>query len=181
MSSTGIALFPTAIGRCGIAWSERGVLAVQLPEADDRTTLRRLASRFDGVEQPAPPSLQRTIDRIAELLAGADDDLADVMLDLEGIPDFEQRVYAAARRIRPGRTATYGEIAQAIGEPGAARAVGRALGRNPFTLVVPCHRVLAAGGGYGGFSAPGGVSTKLKLLAIERAHPHGEPDLFDPA
>jgi len=103
------------------------------------------------------------------------------MLDWEGVPDFERRVYDEARRIPPGRTATYGEIAAALGEPGAARAVGRALGRNPFTLIVPCHRVLAAGGGYGGFSARGGVTTKLRLLAIERARPHSGPDLFDPA
>jgi len=181
MSAIGFALFPTAIGTCGIAWSERGICAVQLPEAEAAQTRTRLQRRLRTAEQAPPPAVQHVMQRIAGLLAGASDGLADVMLDWEGVPDFERRVYDEARRIPPGRTATYGEIAAALGEPGAARAVGRALGRNPFTLIVPCHRVLAAGGGYGGFSARGGVTTKLRLLAIERARPHSGPDLFDPA
>jgi methylated-DNA-[protein]-cysteine S-methyltransferase len=181
MSAAGFALFPTAIGACGIAWSGRGVCAVQLPETDEAATRGRLVRHFGAIEQPVPPPVRQAADRIARLLTGAAEDLADVTLDLDGIPAFEQRVYEAARRIPPGRTATYGEIAQAIGDPGSARAVGRALGRNPFTLIVPCHRVLAASGGYGGFSAPGGVSTKLRLLAIERARPHADRDLFDEA
>jgi methylated-DNA-[protein]-cysteine S-methyltransferase len=179
MSSTAYALFPTAVGRCAIAWTEHGVRGVQLPEADDADTGRRLARRCKAVEAVPPAAMQDAIERIAGLLAGACDDLTDIPLDWSGVPDFERRVYEQARRIPPGRTATYGEVAAAIGEPGAARDVGGALGRNPYTLIVPCHRVIAAGGGYGGFSAPGGVATKLRLLSIERARPHGEPDLFD--
>jgi methylated-DNA-[protein]-cysteine S-methyltransferase len=179
MQKPGYALFATAIGRCGIAWTDRGVCAVQLPHVDEADTGRRLARHFGAVEAVPPPAVQQAIERIARLLAGGSDDLADIALDIDGVPDFERRVYDEARRIPPGRTATYGEIASALGEPGAARAVGRALGRNPYPLIVPCHRVLAAGGGYGGFSAPGGVTTKLRLLAIERARPHSGPDLFD--
>jgi methylated-DNA-[protein]-cysteine S-methyltransferase len=179
MQKPGYTLFGTAIGRCGIAWTDRGVCAVQLPHADDADTGRRLARHFGAVESAPPPAVRQAIERIASLLAGGSDDLADIALDIDGLPDFERRVYDEARRIPPGRTATYGQIASALGEPGAARAVGRALGRNPYPLIVPCHRVLAAGGGYGGFSAPGGVTTKLRLLAIERARPHAGPDLFD--
>ena len=166
----GYALFDTALGRCGIAWSARGVVAVQLPEADAATTRSRLARSAGGAPEAAPPPAVRVaIEAIAALLAGAKRDLEDVVLDESGVPDFHRRVYAAARRIPPGRTATYGELAAQLGLPGAARAVGQALGRNPFTLIVPCHRVLAAGGRSGGFSAHGGVTTKLRLLEIEGA------------
>ena len=179
MPPVAYALFPTAIGLCGIAWTERGICAVRLPEADDAGIARGLARALRAIEAAPPPAVRNAMTRIAGLLAGAADDLADLTLDLDGIAEFERRVYAEARRIPPGRTVTYGEIAAALGEPGAARAVGRALGSNPIPLIVPCHRVLAAGGGYGGFSAPGGVTTKLRLLAIERARPHSEPDLFE--
>jgi methylated-DNA-[protein]-cysteine S-methyltransferase len=97
------------------------------------------------------------------------------------VADFHRRVYEASPRIGPGRTCTYAELAQRLGEPGAARAVGQALGANPFAIIVPCHRVLAAGGRSGGFSAPGGVETKLRLLEIERARFGGQPSLFDAA
>jgi methylated-DNA-[protein]-cysteine S-methyltransferase len=123
--------------------------------------------------------VQAIIARIQALLEGAHDDLADVPLNMQGETEFNQRVYAATRAIPPGRTLTYGEVAQRIGEPGAARAVGRALGHNPFAPVVPCHRVLAADHGGGGFSATGGVSTKLRMLEIERAQIGSEPGLFD--
>ena len=166
----GYALFDTALGRCGIAWSARGVVAVQLPEADEATTRSRLARSARGAPEAAPPpAVRAAIEAIAALLAGAKRDLEDVVLDESGVPDFHRRVYAAARRIPPGRTATYGELEPQLGLPGAARAVGQALGRNPFTLIVPCHRVLAAGGRSGGFSAHGGVTTKLRLLEIEGA------------
>jgi methylated-DNA-[protein]-cysteine S-methyltransferase len=98
---------------------------------------------------------------------------------MRDVPEFNQRVYAAARAIPPGRTLTYGEVAQQIGEPGAARAVGQALGHNPFAPVVPCHRILAAGNGGGGFSAEGGVATKLRMLQIEHARMGPQPSLFD--
>ena len=166
----GYALFDTALGRCGIAWSARGVVAVQLPEADEATTRSRLARSARGAPEAAPPpAVRAAIEAIAALLAGAKRDLEDVALDESGVPAFHRRVYAAARCSPPGRTATYGELAAQLGLPGAARAVGQALGRNPFTLIVPCHRVLAAGGRSGGFSAHGGVTTKLRLLEIEGA------------
>src|SRR4029453_17011519 len=95
--------------------------------------------------------------------------LSHVALDMEQVPAFERRVYEAARRIPAGKTLSYGEIAGQLGVPGSARAVGRALGRNPFAIVVPCHRVVAAGGKLGGFSASGGVHTKRRMLEIERA------------
>jgi methylated-DNA-[protein]-cysteine S-methyltransferase len=170
MTAAHFALFETAIGVCGIAWSEHGVCGVQLPEASAEAARARLRRRFAGGGETAPTEMiQRTIDRIAALLAGRPSDLSDILLDLKGIPAFHQRVYALTRQIPAGRTASYGEIATRLEEPGMAQAVGEALGRNPFPLIVPCHRVLAAGGKFGGFSARGGVSTKMRLLAIEGA------------
>jgi methylated-DNA-[protein]-cysteine S-methyltransferase len=167
---TGFTLFDTPIGRCGIAWGERGILGVQLPEAGERETRARMRRRFpDARELPALPAVRRAIESIAGLLRGDASDLSGVALDMERVPPFHRRVYAAARKIPPGATLTYGEIAARIGAPGAARAVGQALGRNPFALLVPCHRVVAAGGKAGGFSANGGVTTKLCLLALEGA------------
>ncbi len=169
-------LFDTAIGRCGIAWGARGIVVVQLPEADVRVLRTRIARAVpDAREAPPPPEVRRAIDAIAALLDGEPRDLADVVLDMERVPEFNRRVYAVARAVPPGETITYGEIAERIGERGAAQAVGQALERNPFPIVVPCHRVLAAGGGIGGFSARGGVATKRRMLAIEGA---GAPTLF---
>jgi len=170
MTARGFAIFETAIGTCGIAWSDGGIVAVQLPERDEGATRSRLAKRCDGAREMPPPSdVQRAIDRIVSLLTGESVDLSFVTLDLNGIPGFHRRVYEVARTIPPGATLSYGEIAARLGDPGSARAVGQALGRNPFPIVVPCHRVLAAGGRTGGFSARGGTKTKLTLLAIERA------------
>lgn len=118
-------------------------------------------------ESQPPPEVAQAISSIVALLDGASVDLAGIRLNLRGIPDFRRRVYEAAREVPPGTTVTYGELASRIGQPGAARAVGRALGCNPFPIVVPCHRVIAANGRSGGFSAPGGVVTKLRMLAIE--------------
>jgi methylated-DNA-[protein]-cysteine S-methyltransferase len=178
--TTCYALFETAIGRCGIAWGEAGIVAVQLPEADDRRTSARLLSRHAGAQLGLPPpAVQRAMGGVTALLRGEPLGLLDVELDMQGVPLFNQRVYAAARAIAPGHTLTYGEVAAGLGEPGAARAVGRALGLNPFAPIVPCHRVLAAGGGFGGFSARGGVVTKLRMLAIEGARVNHTPDLFD--
>jgi methylated-DNA-[protein]-cysteine S-methyltransferase len=170
----GHTLFDTPLGRCGIAWSDHGLLAVQLPEASDAATRARLRRRLplDAAAPEPPPQIAEAIARIVALLNGTHDDLRSIALDLDGVPDFDGRVYAVARAIAPGDTLTYGEVAARLGEPDAARAVGAALGRNPFTLVVPCHRVLAAQGAYsnlGGFSAPGGTATKRRLLTIEGA------------
>ena len=164
------AIFETAVGECGIAWSERGVIGFQLPEGDAASTRRRMQRRFAGVEETAPPAnVQQSIDAIVSLMRGEPADLTFIALDMDGVPEFHQRVYEVARTIRPGETITYGEIAKRLGDPGSARAVGQALGRNPIPVIVPCHRVLAAGGKRGGFSAPGGTATKLNLLAIEGA------------
>lgn len=177
-SADGFALFDTAIGACAVAWGHRGVVGVQLPEASDGAARSRLARRFPGAKQSTPPpEVARAIAGIVSLLAGERTDLSAVGLDWGGVPPFERRVYELARTIPPGATLTYGEVAGRLGEPGAAQAVGQALGRNPFPIVVPCHRVLAAGGKMGGFSANGGVTTKRRLLTIEGAPI--QPSLFD--
>lgn len=166
------ALFPTAIGVCGLAWSERGVRQVQLPEASEARTRARICLRYPGAIESVPPqAIAAAISGIIALLGGAPVDLGGVVLDMEGVPDFHRRVYELARAIPPGRTRTYGELASALGDAGAARAVGQALGENPCPIVVPCHRVLAAAGQPGGFSAHGGVATKRQLLVIEGAIP----------
>ncbi len=164
----GFALFETVVGRCGIAWNDRGVCGVQLPEGDAAATRARLRRRFPSASEMEPGDDVRTvIARIVALLQGERVSLSDVALDMDKVPAFEREVYAAAREIAPGATATYGDIAKRIGRPEQAREVGVALARNPFAIVVPCHRVVAANGKTGGFSAGGGVDTKLKLLAIE--------------
>ena len=180
MTAHGFALFDTAIGRCGIAWGERGVVGLQLPEASEAGTLARMRRRFpDAREAPPPPSVQRALEGVVALLGGETADLSGVALDMDGVPPFERRVYDVARTIPPGATSSYGEIAARLGAPGEARAVGQALGQNPFPIVVPCHRVLAAGGKIGGFSANGGIATKLRLLSIEGARTSLEPTLFE--
>jgi methylated-DNA-[protein]-cysteine S-methyltransferase len=163
-------LFRTSIGACGIAWGTRGIVAVQLPEATESATLARLLRAHCAavVHRPAQ-AIQRTIDDIVALLAGQPRDLRHAGLDLAQVPPFHQCVYAVVRNIMPGQTRSYGEVAALCGDRRAARAVGQAMARNPFPIIVPCHRVLAAGGKSGGFSARGGVSTKLRLLAIEGA------------
>ena len=177
----GCFLFDTAIGPCGVAWSEAALTAVQLPESTRAATLRRL-QRHVGAEVPEcpPPAFVAVaIGRIQALLAGARDDLADLPLDMEGVPPFHRHVYEVTRAIPPGEVLTYGEVARRVGEPGAARAVGQALGHNPFAPVIPCHRVLAAGGRSGGFSAEGGATTKLRMLEIEGTRFGGQPGLFE--
>ena len=125
-----------------------------------------------------PPAIQDAIDGIVALFAGEPRDLISIAIDDEAISAFNRKVYAIARAIPPGQTMTYGEIAERLGDKGLARAVGQAMGENPTPIVMPCHRVLAANGKTGGFSAPGGVITKLRLLTIESAQPGG-PTLFD--
>jgi methylated-DNA-[protein]-cysteine S-methyltransferase len=156
MGAINFILFETAIGRCGIAWGARGVVGVQLPELSERATRTRLLRRFPGASAALPsPEVQSAVDGIVTLLSGEATDLSDVVLDMDDLPPFHRRVYALVRAIPPGATLSYGEVAARLGAPGAARAVGQALGRNPFALIVPCHRVLAAGGKLGGFSANG--------------------------
>jgi len=172
----GYALFDTTIGRCGIAWGERGIVGLLLPEATDGGMRARLQHRFPaGTEAAPPPEVARVVEGITALLNGDAVDLSDVELVMEGVPAFHRRVYEVVRAIPPGGTMSYGEVAAWAGAPGAARAVGQALGNNPFAIVVPCHRVLAAGGRIGGFSANGGITTKRRLLAIEGTEVKGAP------
>jgi O-6-methylguanine DNA methyltransferase len=180
MTAQAFAVFDTNIGRCGIVWGERGVTGVQLPEASETRTRARLARRYPQArEAPPPPNVRRAIEAITSLLLGQATDLSAVVLDMEGVPEFDRRVYEAARGIAAGATLSYGELAARLGDRTLAREIGQALGRNPFPIVVPCHRVLAVGGRSGGFSANGGVATKLRLLTIERARTSDAPTLFD--
>lgn len=176
----GHVLFETALGPCGVAWGPGGIVAVQLPERDAAATRARLLRGLplcQGTGDP-PPYVCSAITGIQALLAGEPRDLREVPLDMSRISPFHQQVYAIARAIPPGRTRTYGELAQQLGGLGLARAVGQALGMNPFAPVVPCHRVLAAGDRPGGFSAEGGAATKLRMLQIEGACPGGTLPLF---
>jgi methylated-DNA-[protein]-cysteine S-methyltransferase len=180
MTGHSFAIFDTSIGRCGIVWGARGINGVQLPMgSEDKTRTRVRQRQGELVEAPPPAEVQRAIDGIVELLAGKPNDLADVVLDLDGVPEFNRGVYDIARGIPPGKTLTYGDIAKKLGGVELSRDVGQALGRNPCPIVVPCHRVLAAGGKPGGFSANGGVVTKLRMLAIEGAAVNHTPSLFD--
>jgi methylated-DNA-[protein]-cysteine S-methyltransferase len=176
-------LFETAIGCCGIVWSERGIAGVQLPERSEAATRNRLLRRFPAAHEGEPPAdVQRTIDDIVALLGGERRVLNHVRIDLDAVSEFHRRVYDVARRIPAGATLSYGEVAERLGDRNLARDVAEALSQNPCPIIVPCHRVLAAGGKPGGFSAPGGVVTKLRLLTIEGAQPQGRmegPLLFD--
>jgi len=173
------ALFETAIGTCGIVWTARGICGVQLPEKDAAATRARVHRRHPTAVEAVPSAETRhAIDGIVALLSGEKRALTDIAIDDERQAAFNKRVYAIARRIPAGQIMTYGEIAERLGDKTLARAVGQAMGENPTPLIMPCHRVLAAGGKTGGFSASGGVVTKLRLLTIEGAEPSG-PTLFD--
>ena len=180
MTGQHFAIFDTAIGPCGIVWGKRGITGVQLPMGSEDKTRNRIHQRDGDVTEATPTAeVQSAIDGILELLAGKPNDLTNVVLDLDGVPEFNRGVYDIARKIPPGKTLTYGDIAKKLGGVELSRDVGQALGRNPCPIVVPCHRVLAAGGKPGGFSANGGVVTKLKMLAIEGAVVNHTPNLFD--
>jgi methylated-DNA-[protein]-cysteine S-methyltransferase len=162
--------FDTSLGICGVAWAERGIVRTFLPEPSEETARARLMHRLpDAHESPAPDEVRRLAHDVARLLTGNPVDLGWVQLDDVGVPEFDRSVYAVTRTIPPGATITYGDVARRLGDARLARDVGLALGRNPFPIVVPCHRVLAAGGRTGGFSAPGGTETKMQLLRTEGA------------
>jgi methylated-DNA-[protein]-cysteine S-methyltransferase len=172
-AAEGYAIFATAIGPCGVAWSARGLVSVQLPEATEEATRARLWERItlpdDGGSTTPPDSVKAAIERIIRHLTGKDADLDSIELDLEGLPPFHRKVYEAARRITRGEIRSYGDLAGDAGSPHGARAVGQAMAKNPLPIVVPCHRVIAAGGKPGGFTSAGGLGTKAQLLAIEGA------------
>lgn len=168
------ALFDTPIGACGIAWSGGTVRRIQLPEACRADTARRLRAELGpsaGVAEDATPPawVRRAMASMARHLDGGLQDFTGLSLDFSGVTPFRRRVYEEASRIPAGATVTYGELAARVGAPRAARAVGQAMGKNPFPIVVPCHRVVATGGGPGGFSAHGGIDTKARMLEIEGA------------
>jgi methylated-DNA-[protein]-cysteine S-methyltransferase len=165
-------IFETARGHCGIAWSNGGVARFQLPDrsadATERSLLRHLRDAKPGTP---PPSVAETIAAVKRYFAGEKVEFSDVPLDLEGQDEFFQQVYAAARRVGWGHTTTYGALAKELGGGWeAARDVGQAMAKNPVALIIPCHRVLAAGGKVGGFSAPGGAASKIKMLELEGVH-----------
>jgi methylated-DNA-[protein]-cysteine S-methyltransferase len=167
-----IIAFTTSLGTCAVRWTDAGLARVRLPSAQTD----ELPRAVDGVVVPAP--IQAAINGIIGVLDGASLDLRFVGLDERGIDDFRRAVYAATRAIPAGSTVTYGEIARSIGRPDAARDVGAALARNPFPIVVPCHRVVGANGKLTGFSAPGGLATKRRMLELEGAPGYGQQTLF---
>ncbi len=182
MDATGFALFETPIGLCGLCWSPLGLRGLVLPESTEAATRERLRRRAPGaVETPPSGDIARLVHAIRAHLSGEPDDLAWAPVDHDGAPDLHLRIWPQVRAIPPGETRTYGEVAATLGDKRLAQAVGQAMGRNPTPIVVPCHRVLAAGGKAGGFSAPGGLSTKFRILQIEgAAAPSGaQPGLFD--
>lgn len=182
MTSAGLARFDTPIGSCAIAWGPAGLLGVQLPGAGDLGALARLQRRFAFADETAPPpEIAAIIARIVAFLGGTHDDFADLPYDFGQVSAFEAAVYREALAIPAGKTTTYGAIAAKLGDLGHSRAVGQALGRNPWPIVVPCHRVTGAEGRMGGFSAPGGRATKLRLLEIEGALAPESLPLFGPA
>jgi len=169
-------LFATPIGECGLAWNARGICAVQLPEASSAATRTRLLRKAPRARSATPPPvIRRAISAILRLLNGKSPELGSLPLDYGDATEFHRRVCEAARAIPAGQTLSYGELAAKLGQPGAARAVGSVMARNALPIIVPCHRVMAAGGRAGGFSAHGGINTKLRMLRIEGASVADQP------
>jgi methylated-DNA-[protein]-cysteine S-methyltransferase len=176
MAGCGYTIFDTGIGRCGIAWSDGGIIGVQLPEAREIETRRRLFRRYpEARELPPPPSAEMAIEGIVALLRGQACDLCDVTLDMSGITAFTRRVYEVVRRIPRGETLNHGEVVAKVGISGATHSVAKAISHNPFMIIVPCHRVTEAGK----VSPNAGVISQRRLLSIEGAHSAGSKTLFD--
>ncbi|MGF0116833.1 methylated-DNA--[protein]-cysteine S-methyltransferase [Promicromonospora sp. Marseille-Q5078] len=173
-------VFPTTIGHCAVVWRESGaIVGAALPHGSADQTRDALARWYPSARDALPDGAVATaVTGITTLLETGTADLSGVELDLGTVPEFDRRVYEVVRAIAPGATLTYGDVAARLGAPGAAQAVGQALGRNPFPPIVPCHRVLAAGRQVGGFSARGGRRTKLRMLEAEGVHLE-HPTLFD--
>jgi methylated-DNA-[protein]-cysteine S-methyltransferase len=162
------ALFDTAIGTCAIAWSARGITRLQLPERDREAGEKRLLKRLpEATQGEPPPHVVQVIAQIQRYAAGEPVEFSDVALDIDDVPSYHRAIYDGARAVKWGETTTYGALAAKAGSPQDAREVGVALARNPVTLIIPCHRVLAAGNKMGGFSAYGGTIMKERLLALE--------------
>ena len=175
-------IFATAIGDCALAWNQVGLTGVWLPEASTARLRARIARRCPDLGAALPPdTIADAMTAIAALLRGERTDLTAIAIDDVPLDPFDSHVYRTARAIPPGRVITYAVLAERVGAGASAREVGQSLGRNPFPLVVPCHRIVAASGRLGGFSAPGGTATKRRLLTIEDARLDGTGDLFDAA
>lgn len=180
MAGRGYSIFDSLIGRCGIAWGHAGIVRVHLPEAREIETRRRLLQQFPDARECKPtPDVDIAIEGIVALLRGQPCELADVLIDTGDVPPFHRRVYDVVRTIPRGETRTYAEIAARLGASGAVHAVGQAVARNPFAILVPCHRALAAAGQTGGFAGNGGLVTKFRLLSIEGALAGSGPTLMD--
>ncbi|HEY7800958.1 MAG TPA: methylated-DNA--[protein]-cysteine S-methyltransferase [Hyphomonadaceae bacterium] len=163
-------IFETAIGWAGLAWSEGGLIAAHLPERDPALVRKSFARRTPGAtESPPTTEVAELVEGVRALMRGEKPDLSAARIDFARVPEFNAKVYEITRRIPAGETLTYGQIAAKLGDRLLARDVGAALGKNPWPIIVPCHRVTAAGGKLGGFTARGGAETKLKLLEIEGA------------
>ena len=180
MAGRGYTVFDTMIGRCGIAWGDSGVIGVQLPEAREIETRRRLFRLYPEARELRPPlNVEMAIEGIVALLRGEPADLSEVILDMTGIPAFNARVYAFTRTIPRGETRSYGEVATNLRASGAVHSVAQAISRNPFMIIVPCHRVLEAGGYADKISPHGGTISKRRLLSIEGANASVSKTLFD--
>jgi len=176
---TAYAVFETALGWAALAWGDAGLAAVRLPADGPEAARQGVVRKLPGAQEADPtPEAAQVIAGIRRLLAGEKADLSFARLDDAGLSELQARVYAIARAIPPGETLTYGEVAERLGDKRLAQQVGQALGQNPWPIVVPCHRVTAAGGKLGGFSAPGGADTKRRLLALEGARAVAQQDLF---
>jgi methylated-DNA-[protein]-cysteine S-methyltransferase len=180
MAGRGYSIFDTGLGRCGIAWGDLGVMGVHLPEAREIDTRKRLFQLHPDARELRPPeNVKMAIEGIAALLRGGDSDLSDITLDMSGIPPFNQRVYAFVRTIPRGETRTYADVASALRASGAVVSVAQAIGRNPFMIIVPCHRVLEAGHYADKISPNGGAISKRRLLSIEGTKTTASKTLFD--
>jgi methylated-DNA-[protein]-cysteine S-methyltransferase len=170
MTTLRFAITPTALGAFGTAWTEAGIVRTWMHDRTAEGTRQQIVRAFPGAQEGVPPAgIASALADVARLLEG-EHRMPNAALDMRAIPEFDRRVYEVARTIPPGETMTYGAIAKALGEePMRARDVGVALARNPFAPIVPCHRVVAAGGKLGGYSAPGGAATKRRLLELEGA------------
>jgi len=180
MVGSAYAVFDTMVGRCGIAWGAGGVLSVQLAEARELETRRRLLRHWPDARETRPPvGIEAAIEGIVAVLRGQPYDFSEIVLDMRGFAPFDCRVYAATQAIARGTTMTLAELAKTLGASGAIHAVGKAIKQNPFAVIVPCHRVLAAAGDTGGTCANGGMVSRRRLLTLEGALAKSGPTLFD--
>lgn len=178
-NSLQFAVIPTAIGECALVWNEDAeIVGSALPHGSADQVRGAVRGWYPGAVEASPAPVAPAVAALTRLLADGVGDLGEIPLNMSAVPDFDRRVYEVVRAIPPGETRTYGEVAAELGTPGAAQAVGQAMGRNPFPPIVPCHRVLAAGRRIGGFSARGGPRTKLRMLETEGVYLE-QPTLFD--